>query len=240
MPLRNNAAEFSGGKNSGTERVPAKNGAFISPHAADLLPSSRFPFFSHQTRPIFWNSNSGPHSPQTSHVIFLNLKLLYTVLQRKRRWDETAFGVKTMASHTCNRTDHSVFYDTLCSPLFHTKRRFISPPSLCTHLIWRPPLVLFFPLPTTTKEGRWGERAFAWNRGVPMAIRTWHKTLIGGWNGLSSLPSFHAKRCITSLPILCNFVFWFLFRKLAWKWPPIAGIAILPQPRTQWTRIHRR
>ena len=39
---------------------------------------------------------------------------------------------ETVASHTCNRTDHSVVYDTRCSPLFHAKRCFISPHYLCT------------------------------------------------------------------------------------------------------------
>ena len=39
---------------------------------------------------------------------------------------------ETVASHTCSRTDHSVFYDTRCSPLFHANCCFISPPFLCT------------------------------------------------------------------------------------------------------------
>ena len=41
---------------------------------------------------------------------------------------------ETVAGRRCNRTDHSVFYDTRCSPLFHAKRCFISPPFLGTSL----------------------------------------------------------------------------------------------------------
>ena len=42
---------------------------------------------------------------------------------------------ETVASHTCSRTDHSVFYDTRCSPLFHAKCCFISPHILCEDFV---------------------------------------------------------------------------------------------------------
>ena len=43
---------------------------------------------------------------------------------------------ETVASRTCNHPDHSVLYDTRCSPLFHAKRCFISPPFLCMQKPW--------------------------------------------------------------------------------------------------------
>ena len=48
--------------------------------------------------------------------------------RKKMRWNSV--WRETVASHTCNRTDHWVFYDTCCSPLFHAKSCFISPPFL--------------------------------------------------------------------------------------------------------------
>ena len=41
-------------------------------------------------------------------------------------------GVKQLANRTCSRTDHSVFYDPRCLPLFHAKSCFISALFLCT------------------------------------------------------------------------------------------------------------
>ena len=50
------------------------------------------------------------------------------------KWSEVRWNSiwrETLASHTCSRTDHSVFCDTRCSPLFHAKCCFISPHFLC-------------------------------------------------------------------------------------------------------------
>ena len=41
-----------------------------------------------------------------------------------------------------------------------------------------------------------------WNRGVPMASRVCHKTLIGRYDCLCYLPLFHAKRCFISSHLL--------------------------------------
>ena len=49
----------------------------------------------------------------------------------KVRWNSV--WRETVASHMCNGTDHSVFYDTRCSPLFHATRCFTSPPFLRTY-----------------------------------------------------------------------------------------------------------
>ena len=47
---------------------------------------------------------------------------------KEKGWDETALGVKQWRAVGVSRTDHSVSYDTRCSPLFYAKRCFISPP----------------------------------------------------------------------------------------------------------------
>ena len=42
------------------------------------------------------------------------------------RWEEDSVRRETVASRMCNRIDHSAFYDTRYSSLFHAKRSFIS------------------------------------------------------------------------------------------------------------------